>query len=327
MGLSISVAMCTFNGEPFLDAQLGSISAQTRRPDELVVCDDLSSDGSAEIVRQFARSAPFPVRLVVNDRNLGSTRNFEKAISLCNGSIVALADQDDVWYQPKLRRIEQAFLLSGQVVAAFSDADVIGDDSKSLGLRLWESFLFDPTEQRQFASPSALDVLVKHPVVTGATLAFRKELFELVAPIPVGQVHDRWISFLLAARGFMKPISEPLMQYRQHSGQQIGPGPLTLREQMARANKTRGVIYLEEVELFHELYDWLERNRANFPYTDVAQEKIKRKISHLQHRAQMPVARVKRIPRILGEAFNGGYWRYSSGWRSIAKDLVIAKTS
>ncbi|MGA8200434.1 MAG: glycosyltransferase, partial [Candidatus Sulfotelmatobacter sp.] len=132
---TISVAMCTYNGERFLQAQLESIAAQDRPPDELVICDDRSSDACPEIIKEFARRAPFPVQLVVNPENLGSTRNFEKAISLCRSEIVALADQDDIWYRHKLERIEKAFLRSSTIVAAFSDADLIDNDSRLLGLR------------------------------------------------------------------------------------------------------------------------------------------------------------------------------------------------
>lgn len=152
LDLSFSVAMCTFNGARFLGAQLASIAAQDRPPDELVVCDDGSSDGSIEIVIQFARRSKFPVRLVVNDTNLGSTKNFEKAISLCRGAIVALADQDDVWYQHKLGRIEKAFLRSSETVLAFSDADLIDEESHSLGARLWPTFSFDRAEQTKCAN-------------------------------------------------------------------------------------------------------------------------------------------------------------------------------
>src|SRR6266436_7212118 len=104
----ISVAMCTYNGARFLPRQLESIATQTRLPDELVVCDDGSSDESVAIVRWFANSAPFTVRLEINERNLGSTKNFGKAIGLCEGDIIALADQDDVWKPLKLAVLETA---------------------------------------------------------------------------------------------------------------------------------------------------------------------------------------------------------------------------
>src|ERR1019366_197610 len=94
----ISVALCTYNGERFLSQQLASIGKQTRLPDELVVCDDSSTDRTVAIVREFAASVSFPVRVFENQRNLGSAANFERAIRLCDGDLIALSDQDDIWY-------------------------------------------------------------------------------------------------------------------------------------------------------------------------------------------------------------------------------------
>src|SRR4029077_8380451 len=105
----LSIAMCTYNGARFLPEQLESIAAQTRLPDELVVCDDGSADESAEIVRNFGKNAPFPVRLELNEKNLGATKNFEKAIGLCQGDLISLADQDDVWKPQKLSKLWLVF--------------------------------------------------------------------------------------------------------------------------------------------------------------------------------------------------------------------------
>jgi glycosyltransferase involved in cell wall biosynthesis len=319
----ISVAMCSYNGGRYIGAQLESIAAQHRHPDELVVCDDGSSDDCVEIVREFAQRVSFPTRLVVNDKNLRTTKNFEKAISLCQGEIVALADQDDVWYRNKLERIEKAFLRSNAVVATFSDADLIDEDSRLQDVRLWAVYAFNVDEQEQFASGHALNILVKHAVATGATMAFRREIFDLLAPIPSNHFHDRWISFLLAARGQIELIPEPLMQYRQHQAQQIGPAPRSLWERTARARRRPTAFYFEEMERFHELYERLENRKANFPYGECAQKEIEGKISHLKHRARLPQMRVARRPNVLREAFNAGYWRYGAGWKSIAKDLVF----
>lgn len=93
--LRISVALCTHNGSAYLTEQLASIAAQTRLPDELVVCDDRSSDDTPRLLADFAARAPFPVQVVVNSENLGSTAKFAKAISLCQGDFIALSDQAD----------------------------------------------------------------------------------------------------------------------------------------------------------------------------------------------------------------------------------------
>jgi len=86
--MKVSIALCTYNGEKFLAEQLKSIAGQTRLPDELVICDDCSQDATVDIVRGFAKVAPFSVRLLTNKTNAGSTKNFERAISLCEGDII-----------------------------------------------------------------------------------------------------------------------------------------------------------------------------------------------------------------------------------------------
>src|SRR5262249_31567365 len=99
--------MCTYNGAEFLPAQWESILAQSRKPDEIVVCDDGSSDQTRALLEQFASGSAIPVTIQLNQTNLGSVKNFEQAIRLCTGDIIALSDQDDVWRSDKLQSIEE----------------------------------------------------------------------------------------------------------------------------------------------------------------------------------------------------------------------------
>jgi glycosyltransferase involved in cell wall biosynthesis len=321
--LAISVAMCTFNGARFLDAQLESLAAQDRQPDELIVCDDASSDNSCEIIREFARRAGFAVRLVVNDKNLGTTKNFEKAIEICQAPIIALADQDDVWYAHKLDRIERHFLASSFVVAVFSDADIIDEHSRALRQRLWRTNGFNRKEQIEFSNGGGFSVLIKHPVVTGATMAFRKQLLDVLMPIPATEIHDLWISFLLTALGRIELISEPLMQYRRHQSQQIGPGPVTAHEVMAQARNRGSHFYAQEILKFRQFHRRLQECGPRFPNRERAIQEIEGKIRHLEHRAQLSPTKIARIPEVLRESLKGHYSRYSGGWKSIAKDLAF----
>src|SRR2546423_9076098 len=107
--MKISVAMCTYSGAEFLPAQLESIFAQTRPPDEIVIRDDDSTDETAQILSKFAGESAIPILLNFNKQNYGSVKNFEQAISLCTGDVIALCDQDDVWRRDKLELIEQTF--------------------------------------------------------------------------------------------------------------------------------------------------------------------------------------------------------------------------
>ena len=95
--MNISVAMCTYNGDLFLEEQLRSIAAQTRQPYEVIVCDDGSTDGTEEIISAFRNAVGFPVHVKRNSINLGSTKNFEQAIGICTGDAIALCDQSFEW--------------------------------------------------------------------------------------------------------------------------------------------------------------------------------------------------------------------------------------
>ena len=319
--------MCTYNGARHLPAQLRSIAAQKRPPDEIVVCDDRSSDQTAEIVRNFVRHTHFPVRVFVNEQNLGSTRNFEGAISLCLGKIVVLADQDDVWYPTKLLCLESAFRAPAAPLAVFSDADVIDDNSHALHRRLWDVVGFKPSEQRRFAAESALKLMVKHPIVTGATLAFRKEYFDFLRPFPPEVIHDRWMSMLLASLGRVTAITEPLMQYRKHQYQQIGVRPETLPEIVEDARLKGELLYICEIGFFERVLTHLKELRKSLPRAGDAIPEIEKKISHLERRVHLRQGAMSRVTGIVREVCNRGYWRYSAGWQSVAKDLFLPASS
>lgn len=97
----ISIAIATYNGEKYLKEQLDSIYAQTYKNIEVVVTDDCSTDKTVEILDKYAKT--HGLKYFVNEKNLGFVKNFEKAMTLCKGKFVALADQDDIWEKNKIQ--------------------------------------------------------------------------------------------------------------------------------------------------------------------------------------------------------------------------------
>src|SRR5574344_1640995 len=97
----ISIAMCSYNGERFIKEQIDSIIAQTYKNFELIIVDDGSKDNTIEIIKYY-QSKDSRIKLFQNEKNLGFVKNFEKAITLCSGDFIALADQDDVWKKNKI---------------------------------------------------------------------------------------------------------------------------------------------------------------------------------------------------------------------------------
>src|SRR5579862_2141853 len=107
--MRVSVAMATYNGGPFLRDQLASLTSQTLLPFELVVSDDGSTDGTIAVIAEFARNAPFAVRLLPVHQRLGYADNFLYAARHTSGELVAYCDQDDVWQEQKLERCARQF--------------------------------------------------------------------------------------------------------------------------------------------------------------------------------------------------------------------------
>jgi glycosyltransferase involved in cell wall biosynthesis len=326
---TISVAMCTYNGGRFVGAQLESIAAQTRAPDELVVCDDRSSDETTRVVEAFAAAAPFPVRLFVNERNLGSTRNFERAIGLCEGELIALSDQDDVWLPEKLERMEAEFVREPRVGLVFTDAEVVDENLQPLGSRLWDKIGFDREMRRRVSAHRALDVLLPGWTVTGATMAFRANLRALALDIPddLPMIHDGWIAVVAAAAADVTFIEEPLIKYRQHAQQQIGApgndaparqsvtGLEDVRDRLHRANSYRELISIGE-----RVRARLAERCGAFDCAD-ALAHLDARLNHLRARDEMPESRARRLRHVLRELLTWRYHLYSNGVASAIKDM------
>src|ERR1700742_3478188 len=98
----ISVALCTYSGEKFLQEQMDSILAQTYKNLEIVIVDDCSTDRTIDIINSYAEKDK-RIKLFQNDTNLGFNKNFEKALSLTTGEYISISDQDDTWLPQKLQ--------------------------------------------------------------------------------------------------------------------------------------------------------------------------------------------------------------------------------
>lgn len=336
----VSVALCTYNGAEFLTEQLESIGAQTRLPDELIVNDDCSSDETPRILAQFAARAAFPVLIEINQKNLGSTKNFERAIARCSGDLIFLSDQDDVWMPEKIEKTAAKFSESDSIKMVFSNAELVGENLEPLNRHLWE-FTFTEEERKTARRGMFLEVLLHHDVVTGATMAFRADCRELFMPIPADLpniIHDGWIALVLALEGEVAHLDERLVRYRQHPRQQLGVGLSSLVTEKSGAKRT---IYYEksikhhtrETERMEQISDFFltlphfRNSRLDLPA--LVENTIKPQIArtreilrHYEARKALPANRLRRLAPLAREVLTGRYHRYSSGFLSIVKDAL-----
>jgi glycosyltransferase involved in cell wall biosynthesis len=326
--MKISVAMCTYNGAAYLGEQLTSIAAQTRLPDEVVVCDDNSTDATLDILTSFAGPATFPVRVNQNEHNLGSTKNFERAIEECTGDVIVLSDQDDVWFPNKLSRLEECFQREPAVGLVFTNAEVVDEKLRPLGYSLWESVGFETAQRRLVRSGRALDVLLPGWTVTGATMAFRAKFKNLVLEIPtdLALIHDGWIAVMIASVAGVAFIEEPLIKYRQHVTQQIGAKERKMEQSAAGLDGARTALrrtnsYEDMIQIGMRAKQRLAERNGVGESAD-ALIRLESRLRHLRARAHLPKGKLNRVRCVGEELFSRRYHHYSNGFRSAVKDLL-----
>jgi glycosyltransferase involved in cell wall biosynthesis len=328
----VSVALCTYNGAAFLPRQLASIENQTRLPDEVIICDDRSNDGTVDIVRKFAASVPFAVKIILNRENLGSTKNFEQAIRACTGDLIALSDQDDIWYPTRLERSEQELLTHPEVGLVFSDANIVDDQDRPVGATLWQAFSFTKKKEQQLLDGD-YNLCVKYRFVTGATAMFRASMRDHCLPIGTGWLHDEWLAATVAIFGDLRPIDSPLVFYRNHTAQQIGPTrQLSSRDvtnerwnmfSSGKEAKKHWDQLAKESRILQTLCDAL----SELPLSEVGRTRLRGYWAYLQFvsfRSNLSRRRLGRVYPVLKS--RSDYSKHFNGWISMAKDLLLIRS-
>jgi glycosyltransferase involved in cell wall biosynthesis len=325
--MKISVALCTHNGEAFVGQQVKSILDQAYPPNELVLSDDASTDGTVEIVESVVRQwkAAHPVanldfRILRNTAALGVTANFEQALAACSGDLIALSDQDDVWNRERLTIMVAELGNRPALLLLASDALLVDDQGVSIGRTLLDTLRVSSAERQAVHAGNGLAVLLRRNVVTGATTLIRRDLVKMAQPFPLAWVHDEWLAMIAALAGDFDLLEQALVDYRQHGGNQIGATRLGLGGRISRLCASRTARNERLLARAIALHDRAAAFQPPLPKGAMAQ--IDAKLSHERMRSSLPAARLRRIKSIVRGWRAGGYTNYGLGMQDALRDLV-----
>lgn len=224
--MKTSVVLAAYNGAIFIREQLDSIFQQSTSIGELIIVDDHSTDGTSEIIKEYAANYS-KITLITNEQNEGVVSSFEKGIKAASGDIIFLCDQDDLW---KINKVEVfiEYFMEHNLLIVFSDAQLINADGESLEKTFMDK-LGVPVESKSLILDGKIDkVLMKGNIVSGATMAFRKEIIDYnILPLITEEkhmLHDRFIAGVIAAQFPERVlfIDECLSDYRVHENQFMG---------------------------------------------------------------------------------------------------------
>ncbi len=210
--MKVSVVMATYNGEKYLEQQIQSILNQTIKPDEIIVCDDRSTDGTTDLLERYHNAGY--LKYYVNDSRLGFVNNFKRAMGMATpGNHVALADQDDEWLPEKLETsITLLKEIESDELPCMVYSDLILTDQT--GQVLNQSFRSEFGQDRYRHN---LETLLFVNFVTGCTVVMNPKLRDLFMETPDDvRYHDEWLALLAFTFGRAKSANTPLVKYRKH---------------------------------------------------------------------------------------------------------------
>jgi glycosyltransferase involved in cell wall biosynthesis len=270
----VEVLLATYNGARFLREQLDSIMAQDYGNIRVLARDDGSSDGTVEILNQYAQRFDGRFRVMPATAPTGSAKNnFLLLMKASTAEYVCFADQDDIWLPDKVSRTKLAMdqLQSrwGPKVPllVFTDLQVVDDKLTVLQQSFWAHMNIDPDRMTRLAA------LMVQSVVTGCTAMLNRPLLELSLRMPDDAfMHDRWIGLLAGSLGKSTGVRIPTVLYRQHEHNVLGAGrdaaaaqpARSLRERMLEPRISEGQIFLWNLSQ-RETRAFLQEYSADLP--------------------------------------------------------------
>jgi glycosyltransferase involved in cell wall biosynthesis len=314
-GQATSVVLTTCQGRRFVELQLRSIVEQTNPPDEVIILDDASTDGTPEIVRRLLEGGSIPWRLISNPTRLGVLANLEQGLRLAKGDVVALADQDDIWRADKLSRLVPLFQQDPRLAVVFTDAATIDDAGEVLSQTLWDRVGFTQRRQARWQQ-DPLQVVLRGEIATGATMILRTDYLQSALPFPRHRYHDSWFVLTALLTGAaVHPDKQPSISYRVHAGNQAGVPPEGTIARLSRFGPNQE-IFLDIAAQFDEA---LRRYGASADPTALHQVTVARDMFLI--RGTLPASRLKRVPAVLRLLPRRGYRT-----RNATHDLLARST-
>ena len=208
----VSVCVVAYNQASFIGPCLDGLLAQDCAfPYEIIVGDDGSTDGTAQIIADYARRHPDKIKAVLHPKNLGTTRNYLSIHNAARGEFVAHMDGDDLAYPAKLRRQVEIFEANPKATVCVHDMD-----------NLHRGQLMQKTYKPTLQPWSTLDDLVGETYFFAHSSKMYRRSAALTKEWPGREILDLYFHFEHAAAGGIVGTPELLGAYRMHVGVSMG---------------------------------------------------------------------------------------------------------
>lgn len=212
----ISILLSNYNGGQFIAETVRSVFEQSRRPDELIIVDDASTDDSLKVLNELIADAEFEVKLIRHESNMGQAAGFNTAYREATGDLICTLDADDLWKPNKLYEVEKVVSTSASFSIIQHQLLVVKDGK-------WTDDVVLPA----MADGDLWKMWLQHAAfphfVPTTGLVFSREVLDKVMPIPelLRISADSFLTRTSICHAPVISIKEPLGGYRIHSSNSV----------------------------------------------------------------------------------------------------------
>ena len=275
--MKVSVVMTTYNGENYVYEQLRSIYQQTRKPDEVLICDDCSTDKTTLIIQDFIQNKKLDNwRLTVNSENKGWQKNFVDTLREADGEYVFFSDQDDIWYNDKIEAMlnvmqkhPEILCLSGKMTTIDGNGDVF------LGRNI-----FSNQNNTNHLDKCEFSLNFNTAIMQGCTMCIARKLADMIALIGINDfAHDVQACRLGILMEGTYIFDRPVIYYRLHDNNTSGVvadinfGSSNLQNRMDSINGS--IIWLERLSEFSKSQNLLDTEKIAAVQNTISFQKLR----------------------------------------------------
>jgi glycosyltransferase involved in cell wall biosynthesis len=249
----VSIICLCYNHERFLRQALDSVLAQIYPRVEVIVVDDLSKDNSVAIIQEYVAAHP-QIHFIQHTQNQGNCRSFNEAFAMSKGEFIIDFATDDVLHPERVAKQVEAFLsLPEKVGVLYTDAELIDEQSKSLG------FFYKRDAKGQLIPKPAqgdvfADVLGRY-FICPPTMMVRRQVLEEMGGYDTTLAYEDFDFWVRSARNWHYYfLDEALCQRREHarslSNQVYKPGDRQLQSTIQIIQKAQTLVQTEREKEF-----------------------------------------------------------------------------
>ena len=212
--MTVSVCMGTYNGETYIEQQLNTILRQTKAPEEVILCNDGSTDNTVSIIERFIRKNGLDGKwkLYRNKINKGYPSNFYYACSLCNEEIVFLADQDDIWKNDKIEKMCRVMEKNPGAKSVCCKFNLMDEKEQEIHSIMAPTHAHETGEVRNVP----VEEIFYKCQWPGMVMAYRRDWYESWTKGNYQIPHDFLIAARAAEEGGFFQLDETLAYHRRH---------------------------------------------------------------------------------------------------------------